>query len=533
MGLLDRNEHLSRLENEFEVLVIGGGATGLGIAVDAASRGYQTALIEAQDFASGTSSRSTKLIHGGVRYLAQGRIGLVREALQERALLRCNAPHLVKELPIILPSYAWHSLPMYAAGLKLYDALAGRTGFQPSRLLSRSEVLKRLPGINPDGLQGGVLYHDGQFDDARLAIALAQTAAEQGAVVCNYVRARRFVYAGTRIAGVVATEIESGAALTIKSRVIVNATGMASDSIRQLDRAKAEPGVTYSQGSHIVLPRTLLGERDALLVPRTEDHRVIFATPWLGHLLVGTTDIAVQDPMADPVPTREEVRYLLEHINRYLARGAGDKDISAAFAGIRPLVTQRSASTARLSREHHVETAESGLVSITGGKWTTYRKMAEDTLNAAIAAGQLQRRRCVTRELALHGAGDDVVQASDALEAYGTDAKAVRALVESDPSLAAPIHNLLAYSCAQVAYAVRHEMARTVDDVLARRTRALFLDTNASLQAAARVAVILARELGRSPEWQTTQLESLREKGERTMGACGLTGGAGRNRTDV
>jgi glycerol-3-phosphate dehydrogenase len=520
MGLLDRNEHLARLENEFEVLVIGGGATGLGIAVDAASRGYRTALIEAQDFASGTSSRSTKLIHGGVRYLAQGRIGLVREALQERALLRRNAPHLVKELPIILPSYAWHSLPMYAAGLKLYDALAGRTGFQPSRLLSPAEVIERLPGINPDGLQGGVLYHDGQFDDARLAIALAQTAAEQGAVVCNYLRATRLVYAGTRIAGVAATEIESGATLTIKSRVVVNATGMASDSIRQLDRAKARPGVTYSQGSHIVLPCTLLGERDALLVPRTEDHRVIFATPWLGHLLVGTTDVAVQNPAADPVPTREEVRYLLEHINRYLARGARDSDISAAFAGIRPLVTQRSASTARLSREHHVDIADSGLVSITGGKWTTYRKMAEDTLNATITAGQLRKRRCVTGELRLHGSGEDGSGVNDTLLGYGSDGRIVRELAAADPTLAEPLHARLPYLWAEVLHAVRHEMARTVEDVLARRTRAFFLDAAASLQIAGKAAAFLARELGRAPDWQSRQVESFNEKVQRAMAGC-------------
>jgi glycerol-3-phosphate dehydrogenase len=520
MGLLNRDEHLARLDGEFDVLVIGGGATGLGIAVDAATRGYRTVLVEARDFASGTSSRSTKLIHGGVRYLAQGRVGLVREALQERALLRRNAPHLVKELPIILPSYAWHSLPMYAAGLKLYDALAGRTGFQPSRLLSRGEVLERLPGINPEGLQGGVLYHDGQFDDARLAIALAQTAAEHGAVVCNYLEVNRFVYSEGRICGVAGTDGESGATVTIKARVVINATGMASDSIRRLDRAKATSGVTFSQGSHIVLPLKLLGEGDALLVPRTEDHRVIFATPWLGHLLVGTTDIEVHDPEADPTPTRAEVQYLLEHINRYLVIAASERDISAAFAGIRPLVTQRSATTAALSREHHVEISASGLVSITGGKWTTYRKMAEDTLNAAIAAGQLQRRRCLTRELALHGAGDDAPRAGDVLETYGTDAKEVRALMKADPSLAAPIHSALAYSWAEVVYAARHEMARTVEDVLARRTRALFLNANASLQAATGAAEILARELGRSPEWETKQVEALQEREERTMKVC-------------
>jgi glycerol-3-phosphate dehydrogenase len=334
------------------------------------------------------------------------------------------------------------------------------------------------------------------------------------------VRARRFVYAGTRIAGVVATEIESGATLTIKSRVIVNATGMASDSIRQLDRAKAKPGVTYSQGSHIVLPRTLLGERDALLVPRTEDHRVIFATPWLGHLLVGTTDIAVQNPAADPVPTRDDVRYLLEHINRYLAHGAGDHDISAAFAGIRPLVTQRSASTARLSREHHVEIAASGLVSITGGKWTTYRKMAEDTLEAAISVGQLKKRRCVTRELRLHGFGEDGSVENDPLEGYGCNASIVRELALEDPTLAAPVHARLTYLWVEVLHAVRHEMARTVEDVLARRTRAFFLDAEASVQIAGKVAAFLARELGRAPEWQSRQVESFSEKVQKAMAGC-------------
>jgi glycerol-3-phosphate dehydrogenase len=284
-----------------------------------------------------------------------------------------------------------------------------------------------------------------------------------------------------------------------------------------LDRAKAQPGVTYSQGSHIVLPRRLLGERDALLVPRTEDHRVIFATPWLGHLLVGTTDVAVQNPAADPVPTRDEVRYLLEHINRYLAHGTGDHDISAAFAGIRPLVTQRSASTARLSREHHVEIADSGLVSITGGKWTTYRKMAEDTLEAAITAGQLKKRRCVTRELRLHGSGEDGSGVNDTLFGYGSDAGIVRELAAADPTLTERVHARLPYSWAEVLHAVRHEMARTAEDVLARRTRAFFLDAEASVQIAGMVAAFLARELGRAPEWQSRQVESFNERVQRAM----------------
>jgi glycerol-3-phosphate dehydrogenase len=506
---VNRADALTQLSaTTFDVLIIGGGATGLGAAVDAAARGYRTALIEADDFASATSSRSTKLVHGGVRYLQQGNIGLVREALHERAYLRANAPHLVDELDFVLPAYGWFDVPYYGTGLKAYDLLAGRTSFAPSRLVTARAARARIPMLRSDGLRAAIVYADGQFDDARLAIALARTAVDHGATVANYLRAEDFVYDGTRIAAVQAHDRETGRTCTIRARAVVNATGIFADTLRARDNPATPPLLTHSRGSHIVVAAAALGgPTAALLVPKTSDGRVLFAVPWHEHVVIGTTDSATDHAERNPVATDAEVAYILETINRYLARPLATRDVLATFAGLRPLVNRRAVSTAKLSREHVIDVSPSGLVTITGGKWTTYRKMAEDVIDVAAQHAGLPSTPSPTRHLSLHGASD-AVATSDALRVYGTDASAVVALGNADAALAAPLDPRLPYTGAMVVYAARAEMARTVDDVLARRTRALVLDVAAARASAPAVAKLLTHELGRDAAWQEEQLRT-------------------------
>jgi glycerol-3-phosphate dehydrogenase len=495
---LNRDVGLSRLAEEtFDVVVVGGGATGLGAAVDAASRGYRTALIDAGDFASATSSRSTKLVHGGVRYLQQGNVGLVREALRERSRLRRNAPHLVRDLAFVVPAYRRFDLAFYALGLTAYDALAGRTEFPRSRVVSPAEARALIPGLAPSGLRGAVVYHDGQFDDARLALALARTAVDHGAAVANYLRATRFVYDGAgRAVGVGAVDAESGAELVIRGRAVINAAGIFSDMVRALDDPDAPPLLAHSRGSHIVVSSAALGSAAALLVPKTSDGRVLFALPWYDHTIIGTTDVPVDAPERDPQPSAAEIAYLLATVNRYLRAPLAQQDVLAVFAGLRPLIRRGATSTARLSREHLVDVSRSGIVTIAGGKWTTYRKMAQDAVDAAARSAGLRALPVRTASLPLHGAQPAAPDDSP-LHEYGTDAADVQRLVTADASLGARLDPRLPYTGAQVVYAVRTEMARTVEDVLARRTRALFLDADAARAAAARVATLMEAELGR------------------------------------
>jgi glycerol-3-phosphate dehydrogenase len=495
---MNREAGLSRLADEvFDVVVIGGGATGLGAAVDAASRGYCTALIEAGDFASATSSRSTKLVHGGVRYLQQGNVGLVREALRERSTLRRNAPHLVRDLAFVVPAYSGFDLGFYALGLTAYDLLAGHTEFPRSRVVSPADARSLIPNLAPNGLHGGVVYHDGQFDDARLALALARTAVDHGAVVANYVRASGFAYDATgRAFGVGAVDAESGADLTIRARAVINATGIFSDVVRALDDPAAPPLLAHSRGSHIVVWSAALGSAAALLVPKTSDGRVLFALPWHEHTIVGTTDVPVDGPARDPEPSEAEIAYLLATVNRYLGAPLARSDILAVFAGLRPLIRRGAASTAHLSREHLVEVSRSGIVTITGGKWTTYRKMAQDAVDVAARRAGLAASPSRTASLPLHGA-PSAERHDESLSEYGTDAGDVQRLVDEDASLATRLDSRLPYTGAQVVYAVRSEMARTVEDVLARRTRAAFLDADAARAAKPRVAALMEVELGR------------------------------------
>jgi glycerol-3-phosphate dehydrogenase len=513
-----RRETFRSLNDQFDVLVVGGGATGLGTALDAVTRGYRTALVEAGDFAQATSSRSTKLVHGGVRYLASGQIHLVRQALHERAVMQKNAPHLVRPLPTILPAKHGWDLPYYGAGLLAYDLLSGKSSMGPTRLLNRRATLQQIPGIAPSGLRGGVLYHDAQFNDARFALATARAAADHGATVMNYVRCKRFLYAGDKgsaVTGAVVEDVETGDTATVKARAIINATGIFTDATRQLDQPERAQLLTVSRGSHIVIPNSFLGGSAAMMIPKTEDGRVIFAIPWQGVVLVGTTDIPASASVMDPEVEPDEIDYLLRHIAPYLSAPIGRKDILSVFAGLRPLVTGKENKTSKLSREHHIDLSKSGLITVAGGKWTTYRQMAEDTLNAAIRGGLLPEKECVTRNVGLRGrpakGSFESPGEGPYLSEYGADAEAIRAIENSCPGSSETIDPGLPYTHSMVVYAVRCESARTLEDVLSRRTRSLLLDAKAALRAAPKVASWMASELLRDPDWERTQIETFGE----------------------
>ena len=489
----------------WDIIIVGGGATGLGAAVDAASRGYKTLVLEQSDFAKGTSSRSTKLIHGGLRYLQQGNIGLVTEALRERGLLCDNAPHLVHHLPFLVPLYHWWEGPFYGIGLKVYDLLAGKLGLEPSRHLTRKQTLRAIPTIEKEGLRGGALYYDGQFDDSRLAITLAQSAADQGATLINYMHVSSLLKKNKMIGGVRATDLETGKHYTLKAKVVINATGIFSDDLRKADDKKAQTLMEPSQGIHLVLPASFLPSHTAILVPHTDDKRVIFLVPWHGKVLVGTTDILVDKASLEPKPLKEEIDFLLKHAARYLHKAPTKKDILSIYAGQRPLIKTSGKSTAAISRDHVITLSKSGLVTIAGGKWTTYRKMAEDVINKAISVAGLPYRACITTDLQLHGYQKDADR-TEHWSLYGTDAKAIKKLIRNNKKLGQAITPGLPYSLAEIVWAARNEMARCVEDILARRTRILFLDARAAIEAAPLVAKILAKELKKSSIWQAKQI---------------------------
>ncbi|MFT4240691.1 MAG: glycerol-3-phosphate dehydrogenase/oxidase [Acidovorax sp.] len=503
-----RADLLNRLAEprQYDLAVIGGGATGLGVAVDAAARGFSVVLVDSHDFAKGTSSRATKLVHGGVRYLAQGNIALVREALHERTTLLHNAPHLAQPLPFVMPSYRFWETPFYGAGLMAYDALAGKAGLGATQFLGRDHTLACLPTVRTQGLKGGVKYWDGQFDDARLALALARTAASLGALVVNYCPARALVHEGGKVAGFVCEDAASGRQFTVRARAVVNATGVWVDGLRQMDGEAigrpVKPIVAPSQGVHIVVDREFLPSDHALMVPKTADGRVLFAVPWLGKLILGTTDSPRQDIVREPEPFREEVRFILEESARYLTRAPQREDIRSVWVGLRPLVKPQDDdgdNTKSLSREHTVLTSRSGLVTVTGGKWTTYRAMAEDVLQKCFTTGLLAEKPAgATNHLLLVGtpAGPVRHRISDpqGLHSYGSEAEALQALPGADEELGGRL------TTAMVRFAARHEYARTVEDVLARRCRLLFLDARQAAELAPAVAQILREELGADPQ---------------------------------
>jgi glycerol-3-phosphate dehydrogenase len=498
----------------WDIVVIGGGATGVGVAVDAASRGFAVLLLEKMDFGSATSSRSTKLVHGGVRYLEQGNISLVMEALKERGLLRQNAPHLVHDMGFVVPNYSWWEAPFYGIGMKVYDLLAGKYGFGKSRLLSLEETLERLPTIQTNGLRGGVIYYDGQFDDTRLLIHLAATAADEGAVLLNYAPVVEITRGADGFAdGVIAVDSESGQRMKIPAHVVVNAAGIFADDVRRLAEPEVQAMIAPSQGIHLVFAREFLRGDTAIMVPHTSDGRVLFAIPWHEHTVVGTTDTPIQEPSYNPLPLEEEVEFVLETAARYLSRPPKRSDVLSVYVGIRPLVKANgeSSKTSSLSRDHTIRVDNSGLLTIVGGKWTTYRHMAEDCVDHAVTLGELPDVPSKTHNLRIHGYKQDV-ESLTALGVYGSDGEAILALAAGNERLGQQLHPALPYIAAEVVWGVREEMARTLDDVLSRRTRALFLNARAAIEMAPAVARLMAQELGTGEAWIEQQLQQFNDE---------------------
>lgn len=508
---MDRDTMIRRIAEDviWDLTIVGGGATGLSAAIDSAARGFQTLLVERDDFSAGTSSRSTKLVHGGVRYLQQGNIPLVMEALRERGILRRNAPHLVHDLGFVVPNYDWWEAPFYGVGMKVYDVLAGRHGLGHSRLLSKEETLAHLPTIETHGLRGGVLYFDGQFDDSRLAVHLARTAANQGAVLANYLEVTGIIKDAGMVSGLALHDHESGHGFRIRSRAVINATGVFGDGLRELDEPGVQPLISPSQGVHLVLDADFLPGDSAIMVPHTDDGRVLFAIPWHGKVVVGTTDTPLKEVVREPLPLPEEVKFLLTHAARYLTKDPCSSDVRSVFAGLRPLVGGGGALTAALSRDHLITISNSGLVTIAGGKWTTCRKMGQDVVNRASVIAGLPEVASVTENLNVHGyhAHADVF---GSLAVHGSDAPAILELSRSVPGLAGLMHPRLPYRMAEVVWAARYEMARSLEDVLSRRTRALILDARAASEAAPAVAELLAAELGRDKAWADEQVARFR-----------------------
>lgn len=507
--LADRLVYRDRLadpQQEWDIAVIGGGATGLGIALDAVARGYKTLLVEQADFAKGTSSRSTKLVHGGVRYLAQGDIRLVREASVERGLLHRNAPHLVRDQTFIVPVYAFWDRLKYTIGLKLYDRIAGRLRLGASKFISRSETLRRLPGIRARGLQGGVVYHDGQFDDARLAINLVQTIWERGGDAINYVRVTGIVKnASGQVNGLRLFDLESNLTYEAKARAIVNATGVFVDDILQMDQPGSDKKVCVSQGVHLVLDRSFYPSPEALMIPRTSDGRVLFAVPWHEKVVVGTTDTPVKEASLEPRALEQEIDFILNTAGAYLEKKPTRADVLSVFAGLRPLAAPKKGehTTKEISRSHKIITSASHLYTMLGGKWTTYRKMGEDMVNHIEEDLGWNHRPATTAHMSIHGAAN-TTDWDDPFYFYGSDAVQLRASINGTANQW--LSEKLRIHPQQVVWAVEHEMARTVEDVLARRTRALLLDARESKRIAGQVAGIMAPLLKKDAQWEKEQV---------------------------
>jgi len=510
--LFDRKTLIGQLKanSEWDVIIIGGGATGLGVALDSATRGFKTLLLEQVDFAKGTSSRSTKLVHGGVRYLAQGNIDLVREALYERGLMLKNASHLVSNQSFIIPNYTYWDNIFYTVGLKVYDFLAGKLSFGKSTRIAKKETVLRLETIKKEKLKGGVVYHDGQFDDSRLAVNIAQTCIEQGATVLNHFKVNQLIKSddGT-VNGVVVKDTETDVIYRLNAKAIINATGVFTDEVLKMDDATAKNRIRPSQGVHLVLDKSFLPGNDAIMIPKTDDGRVLFLVPWHNRVVVGTTDTLLDSHSLEPKALDKEIDFILATANRYLTKNVTKKDVLSIFAGLRPLAAPKdnSEKTKEISRSHKIIISDSGLVTITGGKWTTYRRMAQDTINKVIELGKLPSAKCNTSGLLIHGA-NGVVDKSQHLHVYGSDQKDIKKLIEESPGLGEKLHERLEFTKAEVVWAARHEMARTIEDVLARRVRILFLDANAAIEIAPTVANILAEELNKNEDWKQKQISS-------------------------
>ena len=511
---MKREKMLKRLKKEkgpWDIVVIGGGATGLGVAVDAASRGYKTLLLEQHDFAKGTSSRSTKLVHGGVRYLQQGDISLVLEALKERGLMIKNAPHLVKNQAFVIPNYEWWDGPFYQVGLKVYDLMSGQLGIGSSKKLSKEETVEYIPTIGQKGLKGGVVYYDGQFDDARMALSLAKTAKQFNGVVLNYMEVIGLEKDEEEIiSGVKVKDLETGKVHSIQAKTVINATGVFADKVKQMDEPDVKDMIQPSQGIHLVVDKSFLPDKYAIMVPQTKDGRVMFAVPWHDKVVLGTTDTMKEKPELEPKAQEAEIDFILETAGQYLVKQPTREDVLSVFSGLRPLAKPEGdgKSTKEISRHHKVMISQSGLITIIGGKWTTYRKMAEDTVDNAILIGALDERRCITNNLPIYGYDKNLDLSTDPLAVYGTEKYQLLDLEEENPDLAQIISEDLPLRKSQIVWAVRHEMARTVEDMLARRVRGLFLNSKECLRVAPQVAEIMAKELGKDAQWIENQLEA-------------------------
>ena len=509
---MDRNELLCELHKQagqqWDIIVIGGGATGLGIALDATSRGFKTLLLEQSDFAKGTSSKSTKLVHGGVRYLAQGDLLLVMEALHERGLMLKNASHLTSDQEFIIPIYSLWDAVLYTVGLKFYDILAGRLSLGKSHFIGREKTMDRLPLLNSNGLKGGVVYHDGQFDDARMAITLAKACTDRGGVLLNYFRVNGLLKNESgRINGVIARDLNSGEEISLKARLVINATGVFADDIIRMDNPASKPYIKPSQGVHIVLDKSFLDSQSAIMIPKTDDGRVLFAIPWYDKVVIGTTDTPLDLINLEPVALKTEIDFILQTAQKYLVKAPKREDILCVFAGLRPLAANvdKPTTTKEISRRHKIILLPSQLLTITGGKWTTYRLMAEEVINKAIGAGLLEKRKCVTAGLELSPSSSDI--SSGRLHIYGDQAVEIEQIIEKNPELGELVSNQFPYTKAEIIWICRNEMPLKLEDILARRTRTLFLNARASSEIAPAVADLMAKEFGFNDSWKQVQIE--------------------------
>ena len=510
---MNRQKFVEELKKQtdsvWDIIVIGGGATGLGVALDGASRGYKTLLLEQSDFAKSTSSRSTKLVHGGVRYMAQGDLLLVMEALHERGLMLKNAPHLTFNQEFVIPVYTLWDTLMYTVGLKFYDLLAGRLSMGKSYFISSKKTLTRLPLLKPKGLKGGVVYHDGQFDDSRMAFALAQSCAEKGGLLLNYFKVTDLLKDPIgKINGVKAVNIPTGEEFILKAKLVINATGVFADEIARMDKKDSKPTIRPSQGVHIVLDKSFLESDSAIMIPKTTDGRVLFAIPWYNEVVIGTTDTPLDEISLEPVALEKEINFILQTAEGYLVKPPRREDILCVFAGLRPLAANpdNPGSTKEVSRRHKITLSSSGLLTIIGGKWTTYRRMAEETIDKAIKEGFLKKAKCVTSDLKLTEL--TINNISERLHIYGDHHVSIKLMISENPGWGIPVDSRLPYTKAEILWICRNEMPLNVEDILARRTRSMFLNARASGEMASEIADIMAGEFGYDQKWKSDQVDS-------------------------
>ena len=504
---MNRTTSIAKLDKvlKWDIVIIGGGASGLGIAVDASKRGYKTLLLEKHDFAKGTSSRSTKLIHGGVRYLQNGDITLVIESLKERGILKRNAPHLVQDLSFVIPTYDWWASPFYGIGMKIYDMMAGKLGLGQSVIISKEETEKLIPNVNKKGLRGGVIYHDGQFDDSRMAITLAQSADSNKTSLLNYCSVESLIKEDGEIKGVNFIDLINSKKYQVKSKVVINATGVFAEEIIRMDQPEIKKMIQPSQGVHIVLEKRFLKGKHAILIPQTSDGRVLFAVPWKNYVVVGTTDTQIKSSSAEPKALAQEVDFILKNASKYMTNKPKRDDIKSVFAGLRPLAaTSNKKSTKEVSRSHKIDISPSGLISVLGGKWTTYRKIAEDAIDAAISINKLKKKKCKTERVKLFGFKKNV-DWSDPMHVYGSLKKQIESMGSKNDNKS--LSNKFYISNNMIQWSIIHEMAISLEDVLARRTRCIFLDSRESMRIAPIVAKKMAEVLEEDQNWIDMELK--------------------------